>query len=175
MQSEKIHVPSCNEKKNPCFLQHLFYHVNYPELQFHMYLCFFSPCGTSFLFVWKQKSVNWVWKIVACGVGGKMVWSRQESHNGSNGDIQIIGISPVCPPDTAVTIWQQVDFFDDKEALVSCFKCYIALLTLAFANIIKRSKHLCIFLLLWPRNLLYSVIRWWLSNKTTQPSWGTNP
>jgi hypothetical protein len=66
--------------------------------------------------------------------------------------------SPMCPPDTAVTVWQQAAFSDDKEALVSCPKCCTALLTLAFANIIKSCKHLCIFLLLWPHNLLYSVI-----------------
>ncbi len=50
------------------------------------------------------------WRHVADKKGGmaRMVTYRSLCH------------SPMCPPDTAVTVWQHVTFSDDKKVLVGC-------------------------------------------------------
>jgi hypothetical protein len=50
------------------------------------------------------------WRHVADKKGGmaRMVTYRSLCH------------SPMCPPDTAVTVWQNVTFSDDKKVLVGC-------------------------------------------------------
>jgi hypothetical protein len=50
------------------------------------------------------------WRHLADKKGGmaRMVTYRSLCH------------SPMCPPDTAVTVWQHVTFSDDKKVLVGC-------------------------------------------------------
>ncbi len=60
-----------------------------------------------------------------CGMAEQMEqWKDSEQYGGQTREVTYRSIchSPMCPPDTAVTVWQHAAFSSDKQTLVStCF------------------------------------------------------
>lgn len=67
-----------------------------------------------------------------CGMAEQMEqWKDSEQYGGQTREVTYRSIckSPMCPPDTAVTVWQHAAFSSDKQVLVST--CFLVVSTIS--------------------------------------------